>query len=44
MVACEFTRSALAAWRLLGGHGQREKSDFALGQSPEAVALMKTGP
>ena len=21
-----------------------EKSDFALGQSPEAVALMKTGP
>jgi hypothetical protein len=23
---------------------QREKSEFALGQSPEAVALMKTGP
>jgi hypothetical protein len=22
----------------------REKSDFALGQSPEAIALMKTGP
>jgi hypothetical protein len=22
----------------------REKSEFALGQSPEAVALMKTGP
>jgi hypothetical protein len=25
-------------------HQNSEKSEFALGQSPEAVALMKTGP